>query len=196
MTALVVQYITRKPTMKKHIFVTGFMGAGKSKTGLLLAEEFTLPFYDSDKLIEEEAGKNIQQIFEEDGEASFRKMESAIIEQVSGYKYRAVIALGGGALMNKKNFDLITKNGILVYIKSSPQAIYERIKHSKKRPLLNIEEGENSKEKILSKIRSLLQERSDVYEKADMISQRDDMSLNEILKKMFDEVNKRMDTKK
>lgn len=171
--------------MKKHIFLTGFMGAGKSKIGSLLAEEISHPFVDSDKMIEQETGKTVRQIFEEDGEESFRKMESAVIRSLADCESPSVIALGGGALTNKKNFDLVTKNGILVYIKSSPEAIYERIKDSKKRPLLNVPEGEKFKENMLFKIRGLLNKRAAVYEQADIIIERDFLSLEQIVKTLI-----------
>lgn len=171
--------------MKKHIFLTGFMGAGKSKIGSLLAEEISHTFVDSDKMIERETGKTVRQIFKEDGEESFRKMESEVIRILADCESSSVIALGGGALTNKKNFDLVTKNGILVYIKSSPEAIYERIKDSKKRPLLNVPEGEKFKENMLFKIRSLLNKRTAVYEQADVIIERDSLSLEQIVKTLI-----------
>ncbi|MCD4691477.1 MAG: shikimate kinase [Calditrichales bacterium] len=179
--------------MKKHIFLTGFMGAGKSKIGSLLAGEISHPFVDSDKMIERETGKTVRQIFEEDGEESFRKMESEVIRSLADCESPSVIALGGGALTNKKNFDLVTKNGILIYIKSLPEAIYERIKDSKKRPLLNVPEGEKFKENMLFKINGLLNKRTAVYEQADVIIERDSLSLEEILKTLIKNIAMQID---
>jgi len=72
-------------------------------------------------------------------------------------------------------------HGISVYIKSSPVSIYERVKHSKKRPLLNIEEGENFEDLLLEKIKQLLEKREKIYQKADIVFNRDGLELENIV---------------
>ena len=74
------------------------MGAGKSRIGPLLGEILKCRFFDTDKLIEQQSGKKINKIFEEDGEEAFRKLENKMILELSEMTDRAVIALGGGAL--------------------------------------------------------------------------------------------------
>jgi len=166
---------------KRHIFLTGFMGAGKSKIGRLLAEKLSYPFYDSDKLIEQDAGKSVKEIFDQDGENFFRGLESHEVKNLCAQKDPSVIALGGGALNNPENFKLVQMHGISVYIKSSPVSIYERVKHSKKRPLLNIEEGENFEDLLLEKIKQLLEKREKIYQKADIVFNRDGLELENIV---------------
>ncbi|MGD9900285.1 MAG: shikimate kinase [Calditrichaceae bacterium] len=175
--------------MKNHLFLTGFMGAGKSKIGPLLADQFGCPFYDADSLIEDEAGMVISDIFREFGEPYFRSIESDIISRLVHFKKRSVIALGGGALMKKNSFDLISDNGILIYIKSSPEEIYKRVKDSGKRPLLSVSDDRDQKESMLNRIRSLLTERAPIYEKADIIIDRDPLTLEEIVAEIFNKVN-------
>ncbi len=114
---------------KEHIFLNGFMGAGKSKIGPLVAEKLNCSFFDTDKIIEQHAGKKIIDIFNEDGEAAFRKIEHSVLFQLIETNSRSVIALGGGALVNPENKKLADKNGSIVYIKSNTQEIFKRVKH-------------------------------------------------------------------
>lgn len=172
--------------MKGHIYLTGFMGAGKSRVGRLMAEKYQLPFYDSDHLIEEERGKSVRLIFKEDGEAYFRQLEAQVIRSLVQKSESSVIALGGGALMHHDNLNLVKKKGVLVYLKSSPENIYERIKNSKKRPLLN--QPESSPELILDKMRALLKKREPVYAQAHIIIDRDPIELEKLPAAIMKEV--------
>jgi len=161
------------------------MGAGKSRIGRELKAGFNWSFYDSDSIIAAEAGKSVKEIFEQDGEPAFRQMETDCIRSLSKNAVPSIIALGGGALKNPENLEVIKRSGIVVYIKSSPEAILERVKHSKKRPLLeNADENE-----MLRRISSLLAERSKDYEKADIVFERDGLSLEEIIRKLYEQIN-------
>jgi len=172
--------------MKKHVYLTGFMGAGKSRIGRELKTIFSWSFYDSDNIIEDKAGKSIKDIFEQDGEPAFRQMEAECICSLSENAVPSIIALGGGALKDPKNLDIIKNSGIVVYIKSSPEAILERVKHSKKRPLLN-----NVEEPVmLERISRLLGDRSTVYEQADIVFERDGLSLEDIVQNLYQEINR------
>lgn len=159
--------------MKKHIFLNGFMGAGKSKIGPILAVKFACPFYDTDKLVEMETGKNISDIFRDEGEEQFRQLESRMIRQLAYQKTKSVIALGGGALTFNDNNSIARDSGIIVYVKSSPRAIFERVKNSKKRPLLNVARDENFDQNLIKMITDLLERRKKIYESADIIFNRD-----------------------
>jgi shikimate kinase len=172
----------------KHIYLTGFMGAGKSKIGPLLAENLGLVFYDSDHLIEEKAQKKILEIFEDEGEGYFRDLESQTISCLAAMENPAVIALGGGALIRKANMSLIQQTGISVYISSSPEAIYSRISHSSKRPLLKVPSGTEKEHFLLSRIRELLSEREGLYKQADIILDRDQLPLEEIVRKLTTQI--------
>ncbi|MBN1408148.1 MAG: shikimate kinase [Calditrichaceae bacterium] len=168
-----------------HIFLTGFMGAGKSRIGKALAEQYGYPFYDSDDVIEETAGKAIKNIFKEDGESQFRITESSVIKKLSLLKEPAVISLGGGAVQNEKNFITIKKYGVSVYIASSPDAILNRVKHTSERPLLNVRKGKNYEARLLARITELLNKRIPTYEKSDIIINRDGLELAEIVEQMY-----------
>jgi len=149
------------------------MGAGKSKIGPLVAEKLSCSFFDTDTIIEKETGNKINDIFETHGEGVFRKMEHAVLYQLVSENEKAVIALGGGALINPDNKKLVTLNGITIYLKSSPKEIFKRVKDSSKRPLLNVERDNNFEKNLLNKIESLLEERKDIYESAQIIIERD-----------------------
>lgn len=174
---------------KKHIFLTGFMGAGKSKIGRLLAERLSLPFYDSDKLIEKEIGKNIQDIFSAEGENGFRKLESEQLRKLCKLEFPAVIALGGGTLNTPENFRLVSEHGISIYIKSSPEAILKRVKHTRQRPLLNVGAGPDFETRMYLKICELLEQREKIYTKADIIFDRDHIELGKIIEVLQQKIN-------
>ena len=166
--------------MKKHVYLTGFMGAGKSRIGRTLAGHWSWPYFDTDKIIETEAQKSVFDIFENDGENVFRLHEAKVISKVSEGLYPSIISLGGGALKVDENFSTITKTGILVYIKSAPEYIFERVKHNRKRPLLQVDE-EDFEAALMHKIKKLLAEREHLYLKSDIIYKRDGMEPEEIL---------------
>jgi len=176
--------------MEKHIFLNGFMGAGKSKIGPLLATKFACPFYDLDKIIEQEAGKRITEVFQDDGEEVFRGLESDILERLASGKVKSVIALGGGALVSDKNRSITEKSGIIIYLKSSPSAILGRVKDSQKRPLLSIPRDEHFEENLLKMIKSLLEKRKDIYESADLIFDRDDFEYEDAADRLYQEIIK------
>ena len=157
------------------------MGAGKSRIGRTLKDKWNWPFYDSDTVVEQKAGMTIKEIFKIQGELAFRTMESEAISDLSVKPYPSIISLCGGALMSAKNLSLIQANGLVVYIKSAPEHILERVKHNDKRPLLQVEKGNNFEENLSAKISALLEEREPVYLKADIVFERDDLEPNEVV---------------
>jgi len=170
---------------KRHIFLTGFMGAGKSKIGRLLAKRLAYPFFDSDQLIEQNSGLSINDLFDRYGETFFRELESDQIKYLCARQNPTVIALGGGALLNPENFERIRQNGVSVYIRSSAKAIFERVKHTSKRPLLVVEPGADFEERLLQRIESLLQQRQSVYEQADLIFDRDGVEPDRLVENLY-----------
>lgn len=172
--------------MFKHIFLTGFMGAGKSRIGRQLAVIMDWPFKDSDKLIESEQGKSVKEIFEQDGEEVFRKLEKEMVKRLAADEYPAVIALGGGALLDTETFNRIMKGGLLIYIKSAPQTIYDRVKNSEKRPLLKAMAGQE----LLERIELLMDQRAAVYEQAHLIFDRDGLEADEAANKIYQAILK------
>ena len=108
---------------RTHIFITGFMGSGKSTIGKKLAARLGYRFIDTDDEVEQIHGKEVREIFAQEGEEWFREREEEILVSLMGDNRPAIISLGGGALMSVKNQTLVSSNGILIYIKSSPENI-------------------------------------------------------------------------
>jgi len=159
---------------KRHIYLSGFMGAGKSKIGRELARLARYPFIDTDKIIESESGRSIKEIFAAEGEAAFRRMERDVLQRMTRIGRPAVISLGGGALMHEDNRRAVQMSGWLVYIESAPRAILQRVKHTEKRPLLNdLPAGADAEDALLQRINELLEIRRPVYEQADILFKRD-----------------------
>ena len=122
--------------MKTSIALIGFMGTGKTAIGKALAEKLGKEFVELDSLIEQKAGKTIPEIFQEDGEIAFREFEIEVTKEAAGRK-NAVIACGGGAVLNKINIDRLRKECIIVYLAASPRVILKRTSGDEsERPLL------------------------------------------------------------
>ncbi|MFB3069022.1 MAG: shikimate kinase [Acidobacteriota bacterium] len=120
--------------MERHIYIVGFMGSGKSTIGPILAGEMDRPFYDLDELIEKEQERSISDIFESQGEAFYRQLESHKLFQ-SKHFMPCVMALGGGTFASKFNRDFISKHGLSVWLKIPIQLARERCRDSQHRPL-------------------------------------------------------------
>ena len=122
--------------MKYPIVLTGMPGAGKTTIGKLLAKQYNLQFTDIDMLIEDEEGLSVSDIFAQKGESYFRRLEAEIIFS-SVLSKNSVISLGGGSFENSETRDFLLKNSTVIYLKTSPEIIYERIKNENFRPLLS-----------------------------------------------------------
>lgn len=131
------------------------MGAGKTTIGRQLAKILQLPFYDSDKAIEEQTGVDILSIFEYEGEQKFRLRELNIIKKLTQIK-GCVLATGGGVILNADNRQALTSNGFVVYLQCSIDKLLQRTKKDVRRPLLHTA---NPKQQI----ETLLAEREDFY---------------------------------
>jgi shikimate kinase len=113
--------------LPERIFLSGFMGAGKSLIGSKLAEELDVPFLDLDDKIEQKAGLSIPEIFENSGEAEFRTIERrALLEVIR--EFEGVVALGGGSIQNQHMLDHIKLNGLLIFIETPISVILDRIR--------------------------------------------------------------------
>lgn len=154
--------------MKKDlIFLTGFMASGKSTIGPILANTIGWEFLDLDKVIETKTNKKIVEIFKESGEEYFRKIESETLKELTKLS-RFVISLGGGTIENENNLDEMKKSGILIYLETSPEAAYRRLKFKRDRPALLFENNEPTKEEFLNRINTILNRRLKYYNQADL----------------------------
>ena len=141
-----------------NIFLIGFMGVGKSTIAKLLAKELQAELIEMDETIEAEAGMSINEIFEQFGEQHFRDLETALVERVAKTG-GAVVSCGGGAVLRPENVELMKQSGKIIFLSATPETIYERVKHSTNRPLLN---GNMNVEYI----RGLMERRREAYENA------------------------------
>jgi shikimate kinase len=123
----------------ENIYLVGLMGAGKTTVGRQLARLLQLPFYDSDKAIEERTGVDIPTIFEFEGEEGFRNREQKMIAQLTELK-GIVMATGGGAVLREENRELLMKKGFVVYLHCDVQKLLERTRKDSNRPLLDTED--------------------------------------------------------
>ena len=120
------------------IYLVGFMGCGKSTVGRALADELGWSFFDLDHEIEGDSGSTISEIFDRQGEEIFRALEaSALAKRVKAVQSGRpqVIALGGGALMSDKNFELISNHGVMVWLDAPFEVIQKRVAAESHRPL-------------------------------------------------------------
>jgi shikimate kinase len=112
--------------MKRHIYLIGYRGTGKTTVGQLLAARFGWPFVDADVYLEMHAGQTIKEIFANEGEAGFRARESGNLHELAG-REQSVIATGGGIVLGEENRRMLCDTGYVVWLKAGPQSLSERI---------------------------------------------------------------------
>src|SRR3989338_8534962 len=121
----------------KNIYLTGFMGTGKSAVGRELAQRLNLELVDIDDLVVRKENRSINDIFSQNGEPYFRKVESQVLQEVSA-RENQVVSCGGGIVINPDNIVLMKKSGKLVCLSARPEVIFERVKRHTHRPLLQV----------------------------------------------------------
>jgi shikimate kinase len=119
-----------------NLVLAGFMGTGKSTVGRIVAERLGLAFVDTDAEIERRAGRTIAQIFAQDGEAAFRRLEAQVCQEVAAGHNR-VIAVGGGALLDESTRRAFAQTGLIVCLTASLDAILARVGDDPARPLFS-----------------------------------------------------------
>lgn len=168
--------------MKKNITLIGMMGAGKS----LIAERLgrNLDGYvavDTDVLIEYHHNQFIPDMFKEKGEEYFRDAETKILDMVYS-KDKIVVALGGGAFERPQNREKVKANSCTIYLKATPETLYQRIKNCSNRPLLRNGFSKND-------IENLLKQREENYMLADYVVETDGKSSDEVIKEILGIIN-------
>ncbi len=134
---------------QENIFLIGPMGAGKSTIGRQLAKQLRLEFHDSDHEIEARTGVDIPLIFELEGEAGFRKRESAMIDEMTQIK-GIVLATGGGAILDPVNRDHLTSRGQVIYLHASVDQQLARTRRDRNRPLLQTADPRRRLEELMA----------------------------------------------
>lgn len=140
---------------KTNIVLIGFMGSGKTTIGTNLAYKLKYSFVDSDDKIVQKMNMSINKIFEIYGEDYFRNLEYDIVRNISKLN-KQIISTGGGIIKNKNNIYELKKNGIILYLKASPEHIYSNIKDDTNRPLLQCDNK-------MEAIKALLNQREFLY---------------------------------
>lgn len=143
--------------MPRNIVITGFMGTGKSTIGRILAQKLGYDFVDMDTLIEERQRRTIREIFEREGEAYFRQLESDLCRELAGRR-RCVIATGGGTLTNPENLAVFRAKNLVICLDCDPEILWLRLSASENRPMLD---GADKKIRLLA----LLAQRQPAYAK-------------------------------
>ena len=148
------------------------MGTGKTSVGRLLADQFQFKFLDTDEMIEQRAGKTVGQIFEQDGEAAFRKFEQEILQEIGALKH-VVISTGGGLGAVEANVASLKEHSLVVCLWAPPQTVWQRVQNQTHRPLLQTADPQE-------KICELLALREPVYRQADFLVNTEVRSVKEV----------------
>lgn len=144
-------------TDRSNIILIGFMGTGKTAIGKRLAQTMGKQFIDTDKEIEKVTGMTISQIFNRHGEIRFRSEEKLAVKKACS-RSNAVIATGGGAVIDDDNIKMMKSCGRILCLTARPEVIQARIKRKDNRPLLQ-------RDKSLERINDLLTDRKVYYKK-------------------------------
>jgi shikimate kinase len=141
----------------KNIALVGMPGGGKSTIGRQLARRLNCPFHDSDSVIEKKIGQSIRSFFEQEGEAPFRRIETEVIAALATTGL-TVVATGGGAVLSEANRHVLHDQFHVVYLRSTPEELFRRLKNDTQRPLLQVKEP-------LAQLKKLYAERDPLYRK-------------------------------
>ena len=153
------------------------MGTGKSTVACALAQKIKKNLVDTDKIIENRIGKSIAEVFDSEGEEYFRRIEKQIFQEIAS-RNNLVIATGGGTLLDKENYLLALKNGIVILLQAIPQVIFSRLQKESSRPLLS---GENK----LAKIIDLLNKRKAKYSRFEYCIDTSYLTVNQVVEKII-----------
>jgi len=144
------------PRADRPLFLVGMMGAGKTTIGRHLARALNKEFVDLDHELEARCGVRVSLIFDIEGEAGFRKRETAALDECS-QRSGIVLATGGGAVLAEENRRYLRERGVVVYLRASAAELYRRVARDRSRPLLQTADPER-------RIRELLAQREPLYE--------------------------------
>ena len=129
----------------KKIFIVGMPGSGKSTMAKYLSSETSFKYLDLDEKIELKSKKSVSEIFEIDGEESFRVLEKDILDEIIQKEEKFILATGGGTPSYDDNMEKMNENGITIFLNTSAEILIERISRKNKRPLFN---STNVREKV------------------------------------------------
>lgn len=167
-----------------NIYLVGMMGSGKTVTGRKLAELLSYSFLDLDERIQQKSGRTINEIFQNDGENSFRDQETKALGETASSD-KQVVATGGGAVLRSENISLMRRAGKVVFLDTSLNILWDRVKNKKDRPLLKGDNPFDNLKKIFSAREAIYQDA------ADFIVNTDGLSAEAAAKKVFERLRNR-----
>lgn len=174
--------------LRSLIFLTGFMASGKSTIGYALAQSLRKDFFDLDVAIEERMGKSIAEIFQDEGASFFREIEKEILLELS-QKENAIIALGGGTLLEEENLQVVKHKGISICLTATPEETWKRIEDSGKRRLIAGPDMRGrvltSTTKIYKRIETLKLIRKPGYDQSDIIIDSTNKTIAQIVQEIL-----------
>ena len=129
--------------MTPHILLVGMMGAGKTTTGQLVASRLGWRYRDSDADVEEATGLTVPELFARDGEAAFRRAEARVLARACDDPKPSVISVAGGAVLSAENRSLISRSGLVVWLRANPETLAHRVGDGEGRPLLDDDPAAN-----------------------------------------------------
>lgn len=150
----------------RSIFLIGFMGAGKSTIARALQRELGFPLIEMDERIVKEQGMSINDIFAQYGEDHFRDIESQLIVDI-GKEEPSIVSCGGGVVVRPQNTQNMKEIGRIVFLKVTPETIYERVKNSTDRPILNGHMNVEYIAELMEKRRALYEAAADIMIQTD-----------------------------
>jgi shikimate kinase len=140
------------------IIFVGLPGSGKTTIGRQLARRLDVPFVDSDHVIEHQLGCSIREFFAREGEDNFRDVEQQVLDDLTR-NHQGVIATGGGAVLREVNRRHLHERGQVIYLRSTPDDVFRRVRHDKARPLLQVDDP-------LARLKALFDVRDPLYREA------------------------------
>ena len=145
-----------RPGLFSVVVLVGMPGSGKSTIARALSRKLQLALADSDQAIEQRLSCSIRSYFDSHGEAAFRDVEEAVIDELTRRGASLVLATGGGAVLRPINRQRLRERGTVIYLRSSPEQLFKRLRHDTKRPLLQVADP-------LKRLRALYDERDPLY---------------------------------
>ena len=171
----------KKEKLDGHIFLIGFMGCGKSTNAACLSDMTGAELMEMDQEIANSQGMAITEIFKVHGEEYFRDLETSLLYSLKD-REPLIVSCGGGAVLRHENVEFMKKNGKIVFLTAEPETIFERVRDSRERPVLN---GNMN----LEHIRALMEKRYPSYrEAADLTISTDGRTTREICLEILDRI--------
>ncbi len=170
-----------------NIVLTGFMGTGKTVVGKRLAVLMNKQYIDIDDMIESDSGMRIPEIFKKKGETFFRDLETKAVRCISLLD-DFIIITGGGVVLRKENMDELEKNGFIVCLTATVDEIYNRVRNTNYRPLLNVNNP-------LEEIRNILKKREQFYKRCHLMVDTTKKSVEEVANEIINFYRKKYNEK-